>query len=152
MSTLTADSRFILVLIYLGWMIFGLVAFALFAPAFFHRAKSAGRRWLVDPVSTMLAGILLFTLGSSIGIGYFLLTMRMANRAEIERLSWWKTHAWATPLFGQGLAVLGIAFLIHSYFLDSTYSVQPWRRVLIHLVVGLFIVLGAVWAELSGLW
>lgn len=152
MSTLTAESRAVLVLIYIAWIIVGGVVFALFAPVFLRRAMHIGRRWVVDPVSAMLLGILLFAAGSLTGIGYFLLTMRMANFGQIERLEWYKQHVWATPLIGQGVAALGLGLLIHSYFLDSAHKTKPWRRVLIHFAIGISIVMAAIGAELGDLW
>lgn len=151
MSTLSAEHRTILILIYNLWVIAGLSVLFLYSPGLVRRIRASGWFFLGDKTARLLFGLLVFVAGTVVGRGYFLMTMRMVNEGEADRLAWWVSSVGWVPIVGQAAAVFGLAVMAHVYFFDKRFSLG-WRQSAKHLAIGWIIVMAVVATELLGWW
>jgi len=151
MSTLSQELRAILVTIYVGLCIAGIASVTLLLPPAISRWRRIGWRAVVDPVVIFMTAIIVMLIGMIVGRSYFLMTMRMVNEQQTERLAWWVQNLGTLAIIGQSLLFLGVLLLIHGYFVHSTDR-HPWIRIFIHVALATLFMAGIVLGEAAHWW
>lgn len=151
MSTLSAELRAWLVLVYDFWVPVAMTVAFLYIPVLVHRLKHSEVPWRRDFTGIMCLAIVLIALGTAGGRAYFLVTMHHVNMANFTRVNWWIDHFGWLAVVAQTLPVLGFLLLMHLYYAVPEVSRGGWRS-LWHIALGWTLLAVIAAGELMGVW